>query len=119
MTLTPAPDTNSVFLTGILEANPTHREMPGGLPVANVKLISQSRFLSTGKVRNVTSVSLAFYGPATDWAKPLRANDRVYIQGELVVRPTSQDGNRTTTEVVVRALFPLSYSANADDPDSW
>ena len=118
--MTPQPgDTNSIFLTGFLEANPTHREMPGGLPVANVKLISQSRFLSTDKVRSVNSFTLAFYGPATDWAKPLRANDRVYIQGELVHRATSQTANRTTYEVVVRTLFPLSPSASVDDPDNW
>ncbi len=115
----PPPDTNSIFLTGFLEANPTHREMPSGLPVANVKLISQSRFLSTDKVRSVNSIALAFYGQTTEWAKPLRANDRVFIQGELVIRPTSQIANRTTTEVVVRALFPLSHSASADDPANW
>ncbi len=115
----PPPDTNTIFLTGFLEANPTHRELPGGLPVANVKLISQSRFLSTDKVRSVNSIPLAFYGQTTEWAKALRANDRVYLQGEIVVRATSQTANRTTTEIVVRALFPLSTSIGADDPSNW
>ena len=108
-------DKNLVILTGYLEAAPTQRELPGGLPVANAKLISQSRFLSTDQVRAINAIPLAFYGPAAAWAASLRARDQVLIEGELVLRSTSMISQRITTEVVVRFLRQLAVQVNADD----
>lgn len=115
----PSSDSNSIFLTGFIEAPPTHRELPSGLPVSNAKLVSVSRFLSTEKVRAVNRINLAFYGPTTEWAKALRAKEHVYVEGELVIRSTSTTSDRTTTEIVVRALRTVVHAADLDDPASW
>ena len=112
-------DSNSIFLTGFIEALPTHRELPSGLAVSNAKLVSVSRFLSTEKVRAVNRINLAFYGQTTEWAKVLRAHEHVYIEGELVVRSTSTTSDRTTTEVVVRTLRSVMGNADGDDAASW
>ncbi len=112
-------DTNIVFLSGFFENDPQHRELPTGLPVANVKLVVVSRFLSTDKIQAVSAINLTFYGPAVEWAKPLRSGDRVSIQGEIVVRSTSITTKSTTTEIVVRTLDRIMPEHNLDDPTNW
>ena len=106
-------DTNAIFLTGFIEAAPTHRQLPSGLPVANAKLVSVSKFLSTEKTRAVNRINLAFYGPAADIARTLKDNDHVYLEGELVIRSTSTTSDRTTTEVVVRQLRQVFQNTSA------
>jgi single-stranded DNA-binding protein len=132
------PDENSIYLTGELAADPQHRELPSGLPVANVKLSVTSRFLSTSAVAAVTTVNLTFYGPFVELARPLTAKTRVYVHGELVIRSTSATATRNTTEVVVRALHelknvpnlqtqeaklgkqaPVSQESDPNDPANW
>lgn len=114
-------DINQISLTGELAADPERRELSSGLPIANVKLLVISRFLSTNDVQAVSPINLAFYGPAVDWTMTLQRGSRVAIQGELVVRSTSPTGNRHTTEVVVRQLFELAGNRLAieDDPANW
>jgi single-stranded DNA-binding protein len=118
------PDTNNVYLTGKLAAEPSLRELKSGLPVANVKLASVSRFLSTNEVAEITYSNLVFYGPFVALVQSLRAGTRVYVQGELVVRATSTNPQRpsTTTEIVVRVLHELRESSTANDlsdPSAW
>jgi single-stranded DNA-binding protein len=114
-------DINQIFLTGELAADPEHRELNTGLPVANVKLLVTSRFLSTNEVQAISPINLTFYGPAVDWTVTLQRGSRVAVQGELVVRATSPTANRHTTEVVVRQLEELAAGRPLvnDDPSTW
>jgi single-stranded DNA-binding protein len=116
------PDTNTVHLTGTLVAAPTFRELRSGLPVANVKLASISRFLSTGAVAATSVIGLVFYGPMVDVVKPLTAHSKVFIEGELVVRCPSANSQRTstTTEVVVHTLHQLiTTPTGLSDTSTW
>jgi single-stranded DNA-binding protein len=120
----PISDSNVVILTGVLETAPAVRELPSGLPVANVRLASQSRFLSTNKVRAMNSIPLIFYGPDAESAARFRANEPVFIQGEIVTRSTSPTGNRHTTEIVVRLMRRLDDGeqgsvSDTTNPETW
>lgn len=104
------PDTNNVFISGHLVADPQHRAISGGLPVANAKLIVTSRILSTAQRAVQTTLNLVFFGPMADEARTLHGGERVYIEGEIVARSTSATEKRTVTEIVVRKLFRLAAS---------
>ena len=106
------PDTNDVRLSGNLAADPQHRILSGGLPVANAKVIVTSRFLSTNQAAVMTTLNLVFYGPMAEHATNFTAGMRVYIEGEIVARSTSTTEKRTTTEIIVRKIFRIL----TDDP---
>lgn len=122
------PDLNALYLSGRLKADPTHRTLPSGLPVANAKIVVRSHFLSTEKAEVTSTLNLVFYGPMAELAGSLSADDYVSIVGELVARQISKTDNRTVTEIIVRNIVragqveptvAVPADVKTEDPRNW
>lgn len=117
------PDQNHVFLTGSLADDPNFRSIPpNNLPVANAKLITVSKFLTTHVNRRTSIINLVFYGPFVELARPLKKGSRLAVHGELHIRPTSKTSISTTTEIIVQTVHRIQDEApkttNRNDTDT-
>ena len=111
---------NKVIIIGNLTRDPELRYTPGGVAVCNLRIASNSKYVSNGEPKEeVMYIDVVVWGrQAETTSQYMSKGSTVLVDGRLQERSWETDGTkRTKHEIVAQTVKFLSTGAQQGKPD--